>query len=247
MGIKLFFIKKFKANFIRFGIYKLVHPFSTYLIYLGYLARLGKWVKNQQFKFNDFYNPKVVHNDRRKMYRFVLEEEGLDGPIDYVEFGVGRGGSLRWWSENNPHPNSKLFGFDTYTGLPEEWGGYKAGTFSLEGNFPEIPDNRIDFVKGLFQDTLPGWLQGRSLDRRTVWHLDADLYTATIYVMTRIYPYLKKGDIIFFDEFGVPMHEFKAFEDFTSSYYLKLKPIAAINNYLQLAFKVDDLENKPVF
>ena len=47
-----------------------------------------------------------------------------------------------------------------------------------------------------------------------------------------------KDDIIFFDEFAVPTHEFKAFYDFLQAYYLDLKLIAAGNNYYFVAFKV---------
>jgi hypothetical protein len=59
-----------------------------------------------------------------------------------------------------------------------------------------------------------------------------------LYVLTSLAPFLKKGDIIFFDEFVVPTHEFKAFLDFTLSYYMKLELIAAANNYYFAAFKV---------
>ena len=68
--------------------------------------------------------------------------------------------------------------------------------------------------------------------------MDADLYSATLYALTSLAPYLKPGDIIFFDEFVVPTHEFKAFLDFTQSYYIKLELIAAANNYYFTAFKV---------
>ena len=68
--------------------------------------------------------------------------------------------------------------------------------------------------------------------------MDADLYSATIYVLTAIAPFLKKGDIIFFDEFAVPTHEFKAYYEFVQSYYFDLELIAAANNYYFVAFKV---------
>jgi hypothetical protein len=68
--------------------------------------------------------------------------------------------------------------------------------------------------------------------------MDADLWSATLYVLTSFAPFLKKGDIVFFDEFVVPTHEFKAFLDFTQSYYLNLQLIAAANNYYFVAFKV---------
>ena len=68
--------------------------------------------------------------------------------------------------------------------------------------------------------------------------IDADLYSATLFVLTTFAPYLKKGDIIFFDEFSVPTHEFKVFHDFVQSYYINLELIAAANNYYFIAFKV---------
>lgn len=69
--------------------------------------------------------------------------------------------------------------------------------------------------------------------------MDADLYTATLYTLTMLAPYMKKGDIIFFDEFCVPTHEFLAVKNFTESYYINLKPIGACNNYTFTAFQVN--------
>ena len=56
--------------------------------------------------------------------------------------------------------------------------------------------------------------------------------------MSSLTPYLQEGDIIFFDEFVVPTHEFKAYLDWVQSYYVELEPIAAANNYYFIAFKV---------
>ena len=41
-----------------------------------------------------------------------------------------------------------------------------------------------------------------------------------------------------FDEFSVAMHEFKAFDEFVNNFYIKLVPIAAVNNFYQIAFEV---------
>ena len=68
--------------------------------------------------------------------------------------------------------------------------------------------------------------------------MDADLYSATLFTLATLAPFLKKGDIIFFDEFAVPTHEFKAFSDFTESFYIQLTLIAAANNYYFTGFKV---------
>jgi hypothetical protein len=69
--------------------------------------------------------------------------------------------------------------------------------------------------------------------------MDADLYSSTLFVLTRLYPILKKDDIIIFDEFGVPTHEFKAFTEIVHAYNLKFSIIGAVNNYLQLAIKIE--------
>ena len=74
--------------------------------------------------------------------------------------------------------------------------------------------------------------------RGKIIHLDADLFSATIFALSQLYPYLEKGDIIMFDEFSVYDHEFMAFKIFTESCYVNLQPIAAKNNFYQAAFEV---------
>jgi hypothetical protein len=68
--------------------------------------------------------------------------------------------------------------------------------------------------------------------------MDADIYSATLYVLTSLAPFLKKGDIIFFDEFNVPLHEFKAFSEWVSSFYINYEVLGAVNNFYQVAIKI---------
>jgi hypothetical protein len=53
-----------------------------------------------------------------------------------------------------------------------------------------------------------------------------------------LFPYLKKGDILFFDEFNVPNHEFQALKIFTETFYVSTELIGAVNNYYQVAVMV---------
>ena len=110
--------------------------------------------------------------------------------------------------------------------------------YNTEGETPQITDERVSFIKGLFQDSLPGFLEKYNSVQRKVIHMDADLYSSTLFVLTRLIPYLKKDDLLLFDEFGVPTHEFRAFVDIVSSYNLKFEVLGAINNYLQIAIKL---------
>jgi hypothetical protein len=168
-----------------------------------------------------------------------LQNENLtEAPINYIEFGVASGESFRWFLEQNKNQDSSFYGFDTFTGLPEDFGIYKKGAFNTNNKIPEITDTRGKFYQGLFQQTLPNFLSELNNKKRNVIMLDADLYSATLYTLTTIAPFLKKDDIIFFDEFAVPTHEFKAFHDFTQSYYINLKLIASANNYYFSAFKI---------
>lgn len=217
----------------------IVEPFTGFLKNIVYLSKMSKWrAANASPKLNDFYSSKWDYNKRYNIYDFLIREEQCDGHITYLEFGVERGKSFKWWVEHNTHPSSSFDGFDTFTGLPEDWNVYKAGDMSVGGNFPDVKDSRAKFHKGLFQDTLPQHLKTLKEEGKRIFHLDADLYTSTLYVLTSVAPFMRKGDIIMFDEFAVPTHEFLAFTEFIASYYIKVELIAAQNNYYFTAFKV---------
>lgn len=214
------------------------HPFLT----MGNILSLTKWVANQDKNIilNDFYSPKRDYTKRYQLYQSVIEKLGLENePINYLEFGVCGGHSFEWWVNKCTHSDSKFYGFDTFEGLPENWGFFNKG--DMAANIPVIDDKRAAFVKGLFQDTLQDFLSNVDLKngKRNVIHMDADLFSSTLFVLTSLAPYLKKGDILMFDEFNVPNHEFFAFKMFSDAYYVKTKLIAAVNNYYQVAMVIE--------
>ncbi|MES1223710.1 MAG: class I SAM-dependent methyltransferase [Bacteroidota bacterium] len=203
------------------------------------MSKFSNWInRNRGISYNDFPS-KWNYQKRYPLYKWVLEKENLvNTDINYLEFGVASGESFRWFLKINANQESRFYGFDTFTGLPEDWGPYKKGTFDNNNKIPVIGDTRGKFYQGLFQQTLPGFLKELNNNKKNIIMMDADLYSATLYVLTSIAPFLKKDDIIFFDEFAVPTHEFKAYLDFTQSYYINLELIAAANNYYFTAFKV---------
>ena len=201
--------------------------------------RLLYWAYGPEFRAWCRANPcpEVLH--RHDLYQTLLSQEGLDGPIDYLEFGVYRGESLRWWVENNKHPDSRFAGFDTFEGLPEDWGKMAAGTFTTQGAFPDIHDSRCRFVKGLFQESLPAWLSDFNPSKRIVLHIDADLFSSTLVILMLLLPKLKKSDIILFDEFNSYMDEYLAFQQAVLAYYRGYTPLVQAQNWTQVAFKLD--------
>jgi len=114
----------------------------------------------------------------------------------------------------------------------------KKKDYDTKGILPDVEDSRVDFRAGLFQHSLPKFIKEFSFNKRLVLHMDADLYSSTLFVLTALAFNLKKDDILIFDEFGVPTHEFRAFKDFFDSYMIKYEVLGAINNYLQLAIKI---------
>ena len=235
--MKFTMIRFLKSAFIKLRLHVLFGPFSGIFLQIAYLSKLSKWAdNNKNVDNNDFYST-WDYNKRYGLYSRVIELESLKEPINYLEFGVAGGESFNWWMTQNINENSRFYGFDTFTGLPEDFGPYKKGTFN-SGKIPVIKDSRGTFFQGLFQQTLPGFLKSFDNTKKTVLMMDADLYTATLFTLTSFAPFLKKGDIILFDEFVVPTHEFMAFQNFIDSYYFKLELIATANNYYFAAFKV---------
>lgn len=237
MSFKINLIRKIKWSFYRYKLHILIEPLSSVLLNLAYLSKVSVWInKNRKISYNDFYSPKWDYNKRYGLYDYIFSNKQLNQAITYLEFGVSGGFSFDWWVKKNNHPDSVFSGFDTFEGLPEDWGGFRQGAMSA--NIPEIDDKRVSFYKGLFQETLPGFVKELDVNRRKVILMDADLFTSTLYVLTTLAPYLKKGDIILFDQFNVPMHEFLAFQIFTSSFYMKFELIGAANNYYFCAFEL---------
>jgi hypothetical protein len=183
--------------------------------YLIYLARFEKWRKNRKESFPLFA-------DRYKMYEYLNEKVIGNDAISYLEFGVSKGESLKYWTDIHKNPESCFFGFDTFFGLPEEWDVFTTtvdkNAFSMDGKPPEINDERNTFVKGLFQDTLPEFLDNFEPRGRLVMHNDADLYTSTLYCLCECNDIIKPGTIVMFDEFTSVVHEFRAWEDYCASY-----------------------------
>jgi macrocin-O-methyltransferase TylF-like protien len=172
---------------------------------------------------------------REELWRYVVAKHIGDGPVLYLEFGVFDGYSIKLFAEQLSHPDSRFVGFDTFTGLPEGWGGLEAGTFDLSGQTPVLDDPRVSFRAGLFQDTLPQFLQTISKrDRQLVIHCDADLYSSTLFVLTTLAP-LIGGAIVIFDEFNALPHEFRALQDFSRAYRKFYSVIGDVHPRLQRA------------
>ncbi len=237
---KLDIIRKSKSLFMKWRLHGIVEPFTPFLQNLLYMSKLSKWRRDTEVKgYNDWYRSDWDYNRRLLLYDAISKQEGLQTqPFDYLEFGVCGGLSFKWWLAHNQHPESRFFGFDTFEGLPEAFGSFGKGSMAVALESLDITDPRATFYKGLFQDTLVPFLEQYNNGRRKLIHMDADIFSATLFSLSQLYKYLNDGDIILFDEYAVPTHEFMAFKIFTESFYVKYEVIGAANNYLFLAVRI---------
>ncbi|HEV2777921.1 MAG TPA: class I SAM-dependent methyltransferase [Actinophytocola sp.] len=130
-----------------------------------------------------------------------------------LEFGVFSGTTLKIIS--SARGGKEVYGFDSFQGLPADWrAGYPAGTFSVDG-LPDVPG--AELVVGLFEDTLPGFLESHA-GPVDFLHVDGDLYSSAKTVLDLAGPRLREGSVIVFDEFfnypGWQEHEYKAWREY---------------------------------
>lgn len=146
----------------------------------------------------------------QQLVKHVVHEASLPGL--YLEFGVGRGKSIRWIGE---YADRTVHGFDSFEGIPEYWNGNPIGAFAQK-KLPKVPDN-VQFEIGMFDKTLPEFLEKHS-DPIALLHVDCDLYSSTVTIFDLLGSRLQPGAIVLFDEYyNFPrwqQHEYKAFQEF---------------------------------
>ena len=174
--------------------------------------------------------------NREEMYGYLQHTFLNDVPIDYIEFGVADGSSLRSWCALNKHSDSRFFGFDAFTGLPEDWNAdCPKGTFDRDGVPPDIADPRVRIHVGLFQDSLPAFLDSYRPSNRVVIHNESDIYSSTLYALTMMERVVSFDAIVIFDEFWDVLHEYRALIDYSAAYMRTFNIIAATPYFTQAA------------
>jgi O-methyltransferase len=178
---------------------------------------------------------------REDLYRYVSETllDGGKKAIDYVEFGVYEGASIRQWCALNQNARSRFFGFDSFEGLPEDWhSGKRKGAFSTGGMVPKITDPRLSFIPGWFQHSLRIFMDSYSPRNQLVVHVDCDLYSSTLYCLTTLDPLISPGTLILLDDFFDALHVYRALTDYCSAYVRQYKIVARTHELGQVAVEM---------
>ena len=168
---------------------------------------------------------------------YALDQVSKDGL--YLEFGVGRGKSMRWIA---PRVDGTVHGFDSFEGIQEHWNGNPIGSFA-QSQRPKVPDNVL-FHVGYFDATLPGFLETYA-DPVAFLHVDCDLYSSTVTIFESLGSRLQPGAIVLFDEYynfhRWQQHEFRAFQEYVEKSGVRYEYIAFSVTGQQVAVRI--LEN----
>ena len=157
-----------------------------------------------------------IRGAKDELWRHAFARRTPGGLI--VEFGVFRGGSIRFFASLT---QETIYGFDSFEGLREDWKGWAArkGTFDMGGVLPRVPAN-VALFKGWFDQTLPDFLRARG-EPFSLVHVDCDTYEATSTVLALVVDRLRPGTVIVFDEYfgyrGWREGEWKAWQEFVSA------------------------------
>jgi hypothetical protein len=169
-----------------------------------------------------------VYPRREDLWLDVLKRQE-DKSLTYLEFGVFEGYSIKFIAENYPELNSSFYGFDSFVGLPENWfATMEKGMFDVGGRAPSIDDSRVTFVKGWFQNSLPPFLKEVAFADKLVVHLDADLYSSTLFVLMQLDAFKRPYHAIF-DEFTG--QETRALHNYQQASGAKVEFIGKVMNY----------------
>eukprot|EP00929_Paragymnodinium_shiwhaense_P070295 TRINITY_DN35604_c0_g1_i1.p1 TRINITY_DN35604_c0_g1~~TRINITY_DN35604_c0_g1_i1.p1 ORF type:complete len:340 (-),score=59.06 TRINITY_DN35604_c0_g1_i1:347-1366(-) len=132
----------------------------------------------------------------------------------WLEFGVWTGRSLNMIGKRSHELGRprKVFGFDSFKGLPENWRESvlgdrfakkwtQQGSFDLGGYPPQyfVDTKNVDFVVGWFNESLPPFLE-KEQDAVSFVHIDSDLYSSAVFVLRMLSPRISPGTVLVFDE-----------------------------------------------
>jgi methyltransferase family protein len=128
----------------------------------------------------------------------VADPRGL-----FLEFGVGSATSSEVVAAalKLRRPDGRLYGFDSFEGLPERWRlGVPKGAFRRSE--PPQVSSSITLIVGRFQETLEPFLRTHPGHVSFV-HVDSDLYSSAAYVLRTLAGQgrLVRGTVVDFDEY----------------------------------------------
>ena len=193
--------------------------------------------------------PKIAHSmigrmrmDHLQTCMETVVKENIEG--DFIETGVWRGGACIFMSgflEVHGIHDRKVWLADSFQGLPAPNAakypkdkGDKLYTFDylrvsiedVKNNFRkyDLLDEKVQFLKGWFRDTLPT----APIEQLAILRLDGDLYESTMDSLTNLYHRVSQGGFIIIDDYVLRTCK-AAIIDFRKAHNIQV-PLVEIDN-----------------
>lgn len=191
--------------------------------------------------FKEIFKTTLLFKDRLEIREYAIENAIFNDKqkeLFYLEFGVWKGNSTNFFSKYV----KKLYAFDSFEGMREDWVGFVSttsgldvskGGLSLNKKIPKLNSN-IEPIVGFVQDTLDDFLKKHNPKINFV-HLDMDTYPSTKYALERLKPFFNKDAIIIFDE----LYNYPGWKD---GEYKALKEVFKDDEYIFKAFNISDVQ-----
>ena len=213
-------LQGFKGNFNEFN--TLIASSESNHPYIRSIKWIFSLPKIPEIFFNrwDFFDAIIAQTDKSR---------------PFYEFGVWKGFSFKHLIKTF----KKGFGFDTFTGIPEDWHNEPSGSYSSFGLVPKIKGG--EFITGKFENTLPKFFsQKRPL--ASLINFDADLYSSTLCALNCSNKVIDEKSILIFDEFltndNWEKDEYKALNEFCDNLSISYDVIAVSFYSKQVAIKL---------
>jgi O-methyltransferase len=200
-------------------------------------ARIRWWVENRKRDVRQFPSwqpglaqrllegreaPLVPEHELEGAYRDALHRlapaAGRDELGDYLEFGVYVGTSLLCMHRASRAvglESLKLYGFDSFQGLPEGTANESAGVWQpgwYRADYRLVREhltrNGIDWdrttlVPGWFEETLvPGVAHKLGIKKAAIIMIDCDIYSAALTALAFCSPLIRDRAVVFFDDWN---------------------------------------------
>ncbi len=160
-------------------------------------------------------------------FKFINENVIKNESVDYLEFGVYEGETIINWSKINTHKDSRFFAFDK---------------FSSKYTIPKINDDRVHFVKGLFQETLHEFVKNFKVQSKLVIFINLNKKFDTLYCLSELDKILDEKCILMFDQFGNLLNEFIAFHTYVKSFKRDFKFLCESENWRKCTIELQPSE-----
>jgi tetratricopeptide (TPR) repeat protein len=170
-----------------------------------------------------------------KTIELALAQAKINGLV--LELGVYNGKSIR---NIAALVKGAVHGFDSFEGIPENWNDEPSGSYSANGQLPEVPSN-VSLHKGWFENTIPEFIKENSGPIRFI-NIDCDLYSSTKTIFDLLGPQIVSGTVIVFDEYigykSWKEDEFKAFQEAVAQYGWRYEILSFSFATKQVALKI---------